>query len=214
MKSAVLETIPLHHLTRAVSLMSRGVVVAYPTGTSYGLGVNALDQAALERLNALKQRSEEKTYTVLLPERDPERFVDWTAEERRVFLTLQNRPLTLLVRAREPLQHLAQDGRIGIRTPDHPFTRELVPLLPFPITATSANASGETPACTVTDLETLAKDVRLFVVDGGSLVRCLPSAVAAWEKGRWRIVRKGDVTEQELEEARATATVPETNYRG
>lgn len=182
--------------------MSHGHVVAYPTGTSYGLGVNALDETALKRLNALKQRSEEKVYTVLLPERDPERFVAWTDEERRVFSALQDRPLTLLVRAREPLQHLAQDGRVGIRTADHPFTRELVTLLPFPITATSANVSGETPACTVTDLEALAKEVRLYAVDGGSLVRCLPSAVAAWENGRWRMIRKGDVTEQELEEAR------------
>ncbi|MDP3685214.1 MAG: Sua5/YciO/YrdC/YwlC family protein, partial [bacterium] len=143
--------------------------------------------------------------TVLLPERNPERFVDWTDEERRVFFGLQDRPLTLLVRAREPLQHLAQDGRIGIRTPDHPFTRELVTLLPFPITATSANVSAKAPACTVTDLEALAKEVRLYAVDGGSLVRCLPSTVAAWEKGQWRIVREGEVTKQELEETVAAS---------
>jgi L-threonylcarbamoyladenylate synthase len=204
----MLETLPLHHIARVVSLLSRGQIVAYPTGTSYGLGVNALDRTALNRLRDLKQRPEEKTYTVLLPERAPERFVAWTKEEQRVFAALRDRPMTLLVNAAEPLKHLAKDDRMGIRTPDHPFTRELVTLLPFPVTATSANVSGETPACTMADVEALAKEIRVYAVDGGSLVRCLASTVAALENGRWRIVRNGDVTKQDLEDARTSAHSP------
>ena len=204
----MLETLPLHHIARVVSLLSRGRIVAYPTGTSYGFGVHALDERALEQLRALKQRPEDKTYTVLLPEQHPERFVAWTNEERQVFAALRDRPLTLLVQTTDALQHLAKEGRVGVRTPDHPFTRELVTLAAFPVTATSANISGETPACTLTELEALAKEIRLYAVDGGSLVRCLPSTVAALESGRWRIVRKGDVTKQELEDARILAHRP------
>lgn len=194
----MLETIPLHHLTRVISLLSHGQIVAYPTGTSYGLGVHALDQRALERLHALKKRSPDKTYTVLLPDRAPERFVDWTDDERRVFIALRNRPLTMLARAKQPLRHLEKDGRVGIRTPDHPFTRELTAVLPFPITATSANVSGESAACGPLDLEALAQNTRLYAVEGGSLPKCLPSTIVAWESGQWRIVRAGDVTESEL----------------
>ncbi|TSC73057.1 MAG: tRNA threonylcarbamoyladenosine biosynthesis protein [Parcubacteria group bacterium Gr01-1014_38] len=204
----MLETLPLHHIARVVSLLSRGQVVAYPTGTSYGLGVNALDQRALEQLSALKQRPEDKTYTVLLPEQHPERFVAWTDEERQVFAALRDRPLTLLVNTTDALQHLAKEGRVGVRTPDHPFTRELVTLTTFPVTATSANTSGETSACTLAEVEALAKEIRIYAVDGGSLVRCLPSTVAALENGRWRIVRNGDVTTQELEDARTSAHSP------
>lgn len=203
-RRAVLETIPLHHLAKVVSLLNRGQVVAYPTGTSYGFGVNALDPRALERLTELKQRPEEKQYTVFLPQQHPERFVAWTEEERRVLTVLRNRPLTLLVKATEALQHLSKDGRIGVRTPDHPFTQELAALLPFPMTATSANASGGAPACTVADLEALANEVRLSAVDGGSLAPCLPSTIAAREDGSWRMIRQGDVGEQELEQARVS----------
>lgn len=197
----VLETLPLHHLSRVVSLLHRGAMVAYPTGTSYALGVNALNHDALKDLAALKQRPEEKTYTVLLPTRAPERFVRWTAEEQRVFAALRNRPLTLLVRAADPLAHLARDGRVGIRTPDHPFTRELVDLLPFPVTATSANVSDRTPAFSLQDLEPLAKDVRLYTVETGTLPRSLPSTIAARTTDGWEIVRAGDVTERELTDA-------------
>lgn len=203
---AVLETIPLHHFARVISLLSHGQIVAYPTGTSYGLGVHALDHKALERLDALKKRSTDKTYTVLLPEHALERFIDWTGDERRTFTALRNRPLTILVRVRVPLQHLAKNGRVGIRTPDHPFTRELAAVLPFPITATSANVSETPAACGPLDLEALAQKTRLYAVEGGSLPTCLPSTIAAWESGQWRIVRAGDVTESELKNVRITDT--------
>lgn len=195
---SVLETLPLHHLTRVVSLLARGEIVAYPTGTTYGLGVNALDRRALERLSALKGRPDDMTYTVLLPEREPERFVAWSRDERLVFERLQPRPLTLLVAAREPLAHLAKDGRVGIRTADHPFTRALAELIPFPITATSANPSGAPAACAPGDLDALATNVRLYVVEGGRLPECLSSTVAAREGSRWKLMRKGEVTAKEL----------------
>lgn len=194
----MLETLPLHHLTRVVSLLARGQIVAYPTGTSYGLGVNALDTNALERLSALKQRLEEKTYTVLLPGKDPERFVAWTAEEQQVVRALFNRPLTLLVKAGEPLLHIAEDGLVGIRTLDHPFTRQLAELTTFPVTATSANVSGKPPARTPEDIAQMTGTLRVYCVEGGTLPEHLPSTIAVRRGTRWNLVRKGDVTAQEL----------------
>lgn len=198
MLDTVIETLPLHHLTRAISLLSRGEIVAYPTGTSYGFGVNALDANAIRRLSDIKQRPEDKTYTVLLPRREPERFVTWTDVEHRVLEALADRPLTLLVKAREPLAHLAKDGRVGVRTPDHPFTKLLADILPFPITATSANVSGGEAACSPAEIEKLLDGVRVYAVEGGTLPRCVPSTVAAWDGTSWTIVRKGDVTTKEL----------------
>lgn len=203
----VIETLPLHHLTRVVSLLAHGRLVAYPTGTSYGLAVNALDRAALEKLSALKHRAEEKSYTVLLPRSEPDEFVTWVAGERRAFAVLADQPVTILVRAKEPLAHLARDGRIGVRTPDHPFTRELVTLLPFPITATSANCDGQSPARTLPEIERLAGTTHLFVVDGGQLPPRLPSTIAVLSDQQWEINRAGDVTAAELHAA-TNATAP------
>lgn len=200
----MLETLPLHHFARVSSLLARGEIVAYPTGTAYALGTNALDAAALERLSSLKQRESKKAYSVLLPARDPDRFVQWTDEEQRAFERLRDRPLTLLVRPTEVSKHLAVEGRIGIRTPDHPFTRELVSVLSVPVTVTSANLSGQPPASTLTDLEPLAAKSRLFAVDAGSLSRLLPSTVARLDGDGWHLARKGDVTLAELKSTTAT----------
>lgn len=189
----MVETLPLHHLARVVSLLARGRMVAYPTGTSYALGVNALDAQALEYLTSFKQRPASKPYSVFLPAHGSERFVDMTESELRAMEALGDRPLTLLVKARPPLKHLMVDGRVGIRTPDHPFSKALMEVLPFPITATSANRSSEEAICALPDLERLAGTLRLYAVDGGKLVRCLPSTVARLERGRWTILRAGDV---------------------
>lgn len=199
----MLETLPLHHLAHVVSLLAHGHIVAYPTGTSYGLGVNALDHAALTNLTALKLRPAGKPYSVLLPTNAPERFVDWTETEQHIFASLADRPLTLLVKAGELLRHLAQGELVGVRTPDHPFTRELATLLPFPITATSANADGQPPARAPEEVAPLAKNLRLYLVEGGRLPPHVPSTTAALEGGTWRITRKGDVSRAEL--ARALA---------
>jgi L-threonylcarbamoyladenylate synthase len=204
----VIETLPLHHLTRVVSLLAHGQLVAYPTGTSYGLAVNALDRSALEKLSALKHRPKEKSYTVLLPRGDPDRYVAWTADERRAFTTLADQPVTLLVRGKEPPVHPARDRRIGVRTRDHPFPRELVALLSFPITATSANVDDQPPARSPAEVETLSGTVRLFVVDGGRLPPRLPSTIAAFANRRWEISRKGDVTPAVLQEVVTAATAP------
>lgn len=205
----MIETLPLHHLTRVASLLAHGQLVAYPTGTSYGLAVNALDQSALEKLSALKHRPTEKTYAVLLPRIDPDRYVAWTADERRAFAALSNEPVTLLVRAKDPLLHLARAGRIGVRTPDHPFTRALVALLSFPITATSVNIDGQPPAHSPEEVETFSGSLRLFVVDGGRLPSRLPSTVATLANRRWEISRKGDVTPEVLREIVTTTPQPD-----
>lgn len=205
----MLETLPLHHLAHVISLLTRGNVVAYPTGTSYALGADALDQGALEKLDALKQRPKNKTYSILLPSSDPNRFVTMTPDEQRTLTALRNRPLTLLVKPRRALVHLALEGLVGVRTPDHPFTREFVAQLPFPVTATSANKSSEDAVCHLQDLEQFAAGgFRLYAVDGGNLVRCLPSTVAKLTGGRWEILRAGEVTREELEGALERVRVP------
>ncbi len=201
---SVVETLPLHHFSRVVSLLARGAIVAIPTGTTYGLAVNATDPAALERLAALKGRPADKAFSVLLPSQHPERFVSWTTAERRALDHLRARPLTLLVKAKKALLPVAKDGRVGVRTADHPFTRELITLLPFPVTATSANRSGEAPACGPQDLGPLGRSERLVVIEGGVLPRGAPSTVARFVRGRVEILRQGEVTDKEIQAALAT----------
>jgi len=181
-----------------LSLLSRGDIIAFPTGTTYGLAVNALDVAALKRLTDLKGRGAEKAYMLLLPAKEVDTYVELTEQEKTALQAFADKPLTLLVKPRPMLEALAKDGRAGVRTPDHPFTKELVGMLKFPVTATSANRSGEPPASSVEELMKAFPDASFMAVDGGTLPKRKPSTVASWNNGKWEIVREGDVLLKDL----------------
>ncbi len=195
----MIDTLPVHHHTRVISILRNGEIVAFPTGTTYGFGVNALSQEALQKLIALKGRGSEKAFSMVLPEKNRDEFVELSEKEKDVLTRLSDKPLTLLVKPKQPLNHLAKDGLVGVRTADHPFTKTLAELLDFPFTATSANHTGENPAYSVDDLMKMFKNDSFMAVDGGVLPNKKPSTVAKYMNGAWEILREGDVRKKDLE---------------
>ena len=197
----MLDTLPIHHYSRVIFLLKKSDIVAFPTGTSYGLGVNALDQVAMDKLTNLKGRSGEKAYSILLPTKNFENFVDLSNEEKKVLEKFKDKPLTLLVKPKAPLNHLAKDGRVGVRTADHPFTKGLADLLEFPITATSANHTGENPAYSIEELTKMFEKEMFMAVDGGKLPVLKASTVAKFKNGKWEVLRVGEIKKKDLESA-------------
>lgn len=197
----MIDTLPIHHHSRVLFLLKNGEIVAFPTGTSYGLGVNALNKTALEKLTDLKGRGGEKAYSILLPTKEQEKYVDISAQEKNVLSKFIDKPLTLLVKPQPVLNHLAKDGLVGVRTADHPFTKTLVDLLEFPITATSANHTGENPAYSTDELLKMFASANFMAVDGGVLPKIAPSTVAKYDQGKWVILREGTVKKKDLETA-------------
>jgi L-threonylcarbamoyladenylate synthase len=195
----MIDTLPIHHHSRVLFLLKKSEIVAFPTGTSYGLGVNVIDKVALEKLSDLKGRTGEKAYSILLPTKDKNKFVEISEQEKMVLEKFNDKPLTLLVKPQPILAHLAKDGKIGVRTADHPFTKALVDLLEFPITATSANHMGENPAYTIDELTKMFTKETFMAVDGGKLPTNAPSTVAKFEDGKWIILRQGSITKKDLE---------------
>lgn len=200
--------------------LREGRVVAFPTGTSYGLAVDALQGWALQRLRNLKGRPEDKTFTVFLREDLWPIFLRLTADERTVLGAFSAKPLTLLVRPADSLAHLAQDGRIGLRVIDHPLMAALAAAVDGPLTATSANRSDEPPCFDPADVQRAFRnplpderldevDVRgasgttydlslAAILDGGVLPRRNPTTVARVEQRRVAVVREGAVLGEEL----------------
>lgn len=123
-----------------------GRLVAFPTGTSYGLVADTQQGWALQRLRNLKNRPQEKTFTLFMQDGLWDQFLELTPDELTLLQKNTNQPLTLLVKPAASLAHLAQDGLVGLRVIDHPLMRELAEAVEVPLTATSANRHGE-PAC-------------------------------------------------------------------
>ena len=157
--------------TAARLLRARGLV-AFPTETFYGLGANALDEAAVARVFHAKGRPADKPLLVLVDslEMVAEVARDVSALARRLMARYWPGALTLVLRAHAGLPDAltAGTGTIGVRLPGHPVARALVGALGGPVTAPSANPHGQASPRTADEvIAGLAERVDL-VLDGGA----------------------------------------------
>jgi L-threonylcarbamoyladenylate synthase len=146
-------------IERAAAAIENGQLVAYPTETVYGLGADALDPAAVERVFTAKGRAREKPVSIAVPTvAAAARYVECSALERRFMRSFLPGPITVVCRRRDAIPDIVTAGqdRVGVRIPDSPTALELLDVT-APITATSANPSGD-PA--VTDPDGLAPSIR------------------------------------------------------
>ena len=139
-------------LETALRVLRSGGVIVYPTDTVWGIGCDATNEEAVRRIYALKQREDSKSMLVLL---DSSAKLDYyvdvpdTAEQlleaNECSPAEALRPLTIIYpNARHLAPNLiAEDGSIGIRITNEPFSKALCAQLKRPIVSTSANISGE-----------------------------------------------------------------------
>jgi L-threonylcarbamoyladenylate synthase len=159
-------------LGEAARLLCQGGLIAFPTETYYGLGVDPFNVEALERLFAVKQRQPNKPVLVLVAEQPQvtELVAEVPAVFRRLMTAFWPGPLTLVFPGRASLPSLLTGGtgNIGIRQSPHPLAARLLRVFGGPITATSANRSGAPPATTAAEIqESLGAEIDL-ILDGGT----------------------------------------------
>jgi L-threonylcarbamoyladenylate synthase len=176
----------------AAMALRRGEVIAYPTETFYGLGVNAMDELALARLRQLKGREEKAISVLVLGDAMIEGLCPDVPEVARQLMKRHwPGPLTIALPARPGLPApLVAEGCIAIRESPHPTARALLAAFGGPITATSANPSGGPPASTPEAVEE-AFEGRCRVLHGGTTPGGAPSTLVRVRGSRVEILRQG-----------------------
>jgi len=163
----------------AAELIRRGLVVAYPTDTVYGLAVDPRNADAVKRLFALKGRPESSALTLIAADLSHVAAVaNMSADAERLGARWWPGPLTIVVSARPVLarEALAGGATVGIRIPDHDVAVALARACGFPITATSANRSGEPPAASGEAVNAALPGVDA-IVDAGAAPGGAPSTI-------------------------------------
>jgi len=143
-------------LERAVAEIRDGALLAYPTETLFGLGVDVRSSTAVERLRSWKGREPDRPLPILVEDSGVmERLgVELSPLHRRLAEEFWPGPLTLVLHCPEPFAPgvARQDGAVGFRCSSHPVAASLARRLARegigPLTATSLNRSGGVPACT------------------------------------------------------------------
>jgi L-threonylcarbamoyladenylate synthase len=189
----------LSHLQQAVRLIKEGEVIAFPTETFYGLGADALNPVAVEKVFEIKQR--DRTSPVLILVSNLTQILDLVQTIPSQAWSLITRfwpgPLTLVftASAKVPRNLTAGTGKVGIRIPGDPLTRQLLDMMAVPITATSANPTGEKSPTTAQEvLQTLGTKLAL-ILDAGPTPGGLPSTVVDVTSSPITILRKGPIPE-------------------
>src|SRR6266542_4842749 len=139
-------------LLKAAAILRGGGLVAFPTETVYGLGANALDAIAVEKIFAAKQRPHWDPIIVHVAEAAAARglIAEWPEAAERLAQAFWPGPLTLLLPRETVVPDVVTAGRanVGLRVPAHTVARALIAAAGVPIAAPSANRFGHTSPTT------------------------------------------------------------------
>lgn len=156
-------------IERAATAVRAGKLVVYPTETVYGLGADALDPAAVERVFEAKSRPRERPVSMAVPDIETAATYTRLTDRERAFAgQFLPGPVTVVVERTGAVPDVLTAGRdrVGIRVPDHGAALALLDRV-APVTATSANRSGQPSARRVTDLDDSLRAGVSVVVDAG-----------------------------------------------
>ena len=184
--------------------LRKGGVVAFPTETVMGLGVVYNNRKAYDRLNKVKERPEDKPYTLMVKEAEEiSKYAEIDEATQRVINKFIPGSLTILVKVKKnsvPAYVTHNTGVIGIRVPTNIEARVLLHIIGEPLLVPSANKSGSKPALNSDEVKQIFGSELDFVMSGKARGE-VPSTIVDLTKETPKVVRPGPISEEEIVKA-------------
>ncbi len=192
-------------LKQSVSILKNGGIIVYPTDTVYGLGADAFNEAAVNRIYKIKQRPLDQPLSVLIAEMsDLNQLTDDFPDMARI-LADKYWPggLTLVVSKSSLIPDWITAGRdtVAVRIPDHPITLELLRAFGKPLIGTSANLSGSPSVISADEVKEQLGNAADFIFDGGVCPGGFESTIIDVTGNMPIVLREGAISRSELERA-------------
>ncbi len=190
------------NINQAADIIKNGGLIAYPTETVYGLGVDPYNSEAIQKIFTAKGRAEDKGIILLIRGAD-----DFSTLVRTVSSTAQilieafwPGPLTLVFRANPDLSPALLGGRdtVALRHSSSPIATQLLTALGGPLTSTSANRSTEPPARSASEVQNALGEHLDLILDGGPSASTRPSTLVDVSTDRAILLREGAIPSQKL----------------
>jgi L-threonylcarbamoyladenylate synthase len=192
-------------IDKAVAILRRGGLVAFPTETVYGLGADARNPEALRKLYATKGRP--AAHPVIVHLADMSQLAQWARELPPTAAKLAARfwpgPMTLILRCATGVSDAVTGGQdtVGVRIPSHPVARALLTKFGGGVAAPSANRFGRVSATTSQHVRQEFGDEIDFVLEGGASEIGIESTIVAVTGERPVLLRPGQISAREIEQA-------------
>ncbi|MDH6312021.1 L-threonylcarbamoyladenylate synthase [Parabacteroides sp. PFB2-10] len=154
-------------IKKACEVMQAGGLILYPTDTIWGIGCDATNDEAVQKVYELKRRMDQKAMLVLLD--NPVKLETYVTEVPDVawqLIDVADKPLTIIYSNARNLSPklLAEDGSLGIRITGEEFSRRLCERFRKPLVSTSANVSGEKSPANFSEISEIIKNGVDYIV--------------------------------------------------
>lgn len=180
----------------AVKVLRAGGLILYPTDTVWGIGCDATNEEAVQRIYALKKSENKHSMLVLCYSADElVRYVNRAPGIAFEVMEMATSPLTLILPGATGVAKnlIPDEGTLGVRIPNHEFCQALLRKLGRPLVSTSANISGEkTPRRLPEIAEEIVAGVDLVIHPRfeGRPTGKASSIIAFGENGEVRVIRE------------------------
>lgn len=188
-------------IAAAVECLSNGGLVVYPTETTYGIGVDATNPKAVQKLLKYKKRREGKPLSLAVADLTmAEQYVELNHTARDVYTRFLPGPVTVVSQGRHGVAQgiESETGTLGIRIPDYDLVLKIVRAFGKPITATGANASYKKRPYAIQDITDHLSDNQKslidLVIDVGELPHNEPSTVIDTTLDDVEVLRQGSIS--------------------
>jgi L-threonylcarbamoyladenylate synthase len=190
-------------LTQAAEILANGGIIAYPTETFYGLGADATNEKAIEKIFAVKDRNLKNPISLIIGQADDvyPLVQDVPQAAKKLMAAFWPGALTIVFLAANNVSPLvtAGSGKIGLRVSSHPGAQVIVQKLRRPLTATSANLSGA-PECTrVSEVAEQIGDKIDAIIDLGNTPGTIGSTIIDVTCYPPVILREGAISRKTIE---------------
>lgn len=189
-------------LQKAADIIKSGGLVAFPTETVYGLGANALDKSAAEKIYSAKGRPSNNPLIIHLANAlDADRYAYVNESFTLLSKAFMPGPVTAILKKRDNIPSAVTGGldSVAVRVPSHSVAKRLIELSGVPIAAPSANTSGRpSPTSAEHVIEDLDGKIDM-IIDAGSSNIGLESTIVKLDTDKPVLLRPGKVTLDSLE---------------
>jgi L-threonylcarbamoyladenylate synthase len=188
-------------INTASQLLKSGDLVAYPTDTLYGIGAEAFNHTAIERLYEVKARPRRKGIPVLLADPDDIDFIvkEVSDPAQKLIDQFWPGPLTLVLPISANLpKNISPDLGVAVRIPDNAIARNFIRACGGAVATTSANRSGEQPARDAQEVMAFLDGSIAAVLDGGLVQYGIGSTILDCRFQPPKLLREGPITIETL----------------
>lgn len=190
----------VNNLKLAKKALENHGVIAFPTETVMGLAVYYDDFIAYDKLNKIKQRPEDKPYTMMVKSQNEiYKYAVIDEKAQKIIKAFMPGPITLLLPAKEGLPNWVTHGGsvVGIRMPANEIGLALLKVVEKPILVPSANKSGERPAINSKEVKDIFHDELDYIIEGEANLD-KPSTILDLTKEEIKVVREGPISLKEI----------------